>query len=84
MTINDENADESNEPQTTTHVSKQVPHQYEVAVADEELHKLLLPNIDDLPPIPPSAIETNFVAYFAPGHFLNFISSVLCFADIND
>ncbi|XP_076910939.1 uncharacterized protein LOC143568753 [Bidens hawaiensis] len=33
---------------------------------DEELHKLLLPNVDDLPVSPSSAIESNFVTYFAP------------------
>ncbi|KAJ0669670.1 hypothetical protein HanOQP8_Chr13g0465291 [Helianthus annuus] len=34
--------------------------------AEDELHKLLLPNINDLPVSPPSAMESNFVAYFAP------------------
>ncbi|XP_076886217.1 uncharacterized protein LOC143536013 [Bidens hawaiensis] len=33
---------------------------------DEELHNLLLPNVDDLPVCPSSAIESNFVSYFAP------------------
>ncbi|KAG1360997.1 protein Abitram [Cocos nucifera] len=41
--------------------------------AEEELRSLLLPDIKDLPPIPPSAVESNFVRYFAadfmkPGH----------------
>ncbi|KAJ0475309.1 hypothetical protein HanHA300_Chr13g0464041 [Helianthus annuus] len=40
-----------------------------VAVNDDELHKLLLPNINDLPVSPPSAMESNFVTYFAPGLF---------------
>lgn len=32
----------------------------------EELHKLLLPDIRDLPTTPPSSVQTNFVSYFAP------------------
>ncbi|KAJ1421589.1 hypothetical protein SESBI_13537 [Sesbania bispinosa] len=40
---------------------------------DEELQKLLLPDVQNLPLTPPSAVESNFVAYFAldfmkPGH----------------
>ncbi|CAH1442716.1 unnamed protein product [Lactuca virosa] len=37
---------------------------------EKELHELLLPNVNDLPLSPPSAIEFNFVTYFAPvsGH----------------
>ena len=34
---------------------------------EEELHKLLLPDVRDLPLTPPSAVESNFVSYFAPG-----------------
>ncbi|XP_022975830.1 protein Simiate [Cucurbita maxima] len=33
---------------------------------DEELRKLLIPDVRDLPFAPPSAVETNFVSYFAP------------------
>ncbi|KAG6783655.1 hypothetical protein POTOM_009318 [Populus tomentosa] len=33
---------------------------------EEELHKLLLPDIRDLPITPPSSVQTNFVSYFAP------------------
>ncbi|KAM7253226.1 hypothetical protein ACFE04_025844 [Oxalis oulophora] len=33
---------------------------------DDELHKLLLPHVHDLPLTPPSAIDCNFVSYFAP------------------
>ncbi|KAF9618414.1 hypothetical protein IFM89_001137 [Coptis chinensis] len=42
------------------------PHQQQ----DEELHSLLVPNIDDLPVTPPSATDSNFVTYFAPD-FIN-------------
>ncbi|XP_065880407.1 uncharacterized protein [Euphorbia lathyris] len=73
MTIHDGNADESAAEdislhETTTHKQEQQPKQVALhyKVADEELHKLLLPNIDDLPLLPPSAIETNFISYFAP------------------
>lgn len=34
---------------------------------DEELRSLLLPDPRDLPPIPPSSVESNFARYFAPG-----------------
>ncbi|CAN4094019.1 unnamed protein product [Withania somnifera] len=33
---------------------------------DEELRKLLVPKSEDLPLTPPSAVESNFVTYFAP------------------
>ncbi|KAI6690842.1 hypothetical protein NL676_027670 [Syzygium grande] len=33
---------------------------------DEELRGLLMPDVRDLPLAPPSAVESNFVAYFAP------------------
>ncbi|KAK2660778.1 hypothetical protein Ddye_007311 [Dipteronia dyeriana] len=33
---------------------------------EEELRKLLVPPVEDLPLIPPTAVDSNFVAYFAP------------------
>ncbi|GLT34407.1 hypothetical protein SLA2020_089250 [Shorea laevis] len=33
---------------------------------EHELHKLLLPDVHHLPFTPPSAVESNFVSYFAP------------------
>ncbi|KAE8654061.1 Single hybrid motif superfamily protein isoform 2 [Hibiscus syriacus] len=33
---------------------------------DEELHKLLVPDIAQLPLTPPSSVESNFASYFAP------------------
>ncbi|KAI3516959.1 hypothetical protein L1887_16146 [Cichorium endivia] len=33
---------------------------------EKELRELLLPNVNDLPLCPPSAIDFNFVTYFAP------------------
>lgn len=42
-------------------------------VEDPELHRLLVPNAEDLPLIPPSATESNFVSYFAPGFYSIFI-----------
>ncbi|PSR99559.1 Protein Simiate like [Actinidia chinensis var. chinensis] len=33
---------------------------------EEELKRLLVPDVRDLPLIPPSAVESNFVPYFAP------------------
>lgn len=38
----------------------------ELKEEEEELHKLLLPDIRDLPTTPPSSVQTNFVSYFAP------------------
>lgn len=35
---------------------------------DEEIHSLVVPDISSLPLTPPSAIESNFVTYFAPGN----------------
>lgn len=34
---------------------------------DEELRRLLLPDVDKLPHAPPTAVETNFTTFFAPG-----------------
>lgn len=36
--------------------------------SEKQLHELLLPNVNDLPINPTSAIEFNFVTYFAPGN----------------
>ncbi|XP_057435088.1 uncharacterized protein LOC130727845 [Lotus japonicus] len=49
------------------------PQQRNEEDEEAELQKLLLPNVDELPLTPPSAVETNFVSYFAldftkPGH----------------
>lgn len=53
---------------------------------EEELKRLLLPDLSNLPLSPPSAVETNFVRYFALGNlfFTYFIfpiydlSGILC------
>lgn len=34
---------------------------------EEELQRLLLPDVQSLPISPLSAIQSNFVSYFAPG-----------------
>lgn len=34
---------------------------------DEELRRLLLPDVDKLPHAPPPAVEANFTTFFAPG-----------------
>lgn len=33
----------------------------------DSLHRILVPDVRDLPLTPPSAVESNFVSYFAPG-----------------
>lgn len=38
---------------------------------EEELGKLLFPDVQNLPLTPPSAVESNFVTYFALGNSIN-------------
>ncbi|XP_019155837.1 PREDICTED: uncharacterized protein LOC109152647 isoform X2 [Ipomoea nil] len=38
----------------------------EINEEEEELRRLLVPRIEDLPSVPPSAVESNFVTYYAP------------------
>lgn len=51
----------------------------EQGTEDEELRSLLVPDVRDLPLRPPSAVESNFVSYFAPGYypyFSNYIEKI--------
>lgn len=61
--------------------TKNVQEQKEQEVEDPELHSLLVPNAEDLPLIPPSATESNFVSYFAPGicsiYFIRSLNMIL-------
>ena len=34
---------------------------------EEELQRLLVPDVDSLPLAPPSAVESNLASYFTPG-----------------
>lgn len=34
---------------------------------EADLKRLLMPDVGDLPLVPPSAVDSNFVSYFAPG-----------------
>lgn len=43
---------------------------------DEELSKVLVPDIRDLPLTPPSALECNFVSYYAPGFSFSFYMNI--------
>lgn len=43
---------------------------------EDDLHKLLVPRVEDLPLSPTSAVDSNFVAYFAPGLWFNYKSVV--------
>lgn len=43
---------------------------------EDELRRLLVPKLEDLPHTPPSAIETNFVTYYAPGESNIFLISI--------
>ena len=47
---------------------------------DEELRRLLLPDPLNLPLTPPSATDSNFATYFAPGT----IANILSYKYIND
>ncbi|KAM1256833.1 hypothetical protein EV1_030639 [Malus domestica] len=46
----------------TNNAQEQKEHEIE----DPELCRLLVPKAEDLPLIPPSSVESNFVSYFAP------------------
>lgn len=48
-------------------LAEPLPKSFQEDEQDEELRKLLTPDVRDLPLVPPSAVETNFVSYFAPG-----------------
>ncbi|KAL8218419.1 hypothetical protein R6Q57_021792 [Mikania cordata] len=63
-----ENADSvaDQEPQAPAVVKDPVVVDDEGYDTEKELHKLLLPDVNDLPVVPSSAIEFNFVTYFAP------------------
>ncbi|XP_050267740.1 uncharacterized protein LOC126712456 isoform X1 [Quercus robur] len=41
-------------------------HEHEQEQEQDSLHRILVPDVRDLPLTPPSAIESNFVSYFAP------------------
>ncbi|KAH9693512.1 actin-binding transcription modulator [Citrus sinensis] len=65
--MNDHNVYQTNNSETEeTPEQAQQEREKEMQDDEEELHKLLLPNVHDLPLTPPSAIDFNFVAYFAP------------------
>ncbi|XP_058785475.1 uncharacterized protein LOC131660281 [Vicia villosa] len=56
---NDQIIDESNHSETERKQEKNDEDE------EDDLSKLLLPDVQNLPLIPPSAVETNFVTYFA-------------------
>ena len=72
--------DTNNDPQTKDEIlnpnscssssnSTQQQQQQKESVEEEELKGLLVPDVRDLPLTPTSAVESNFVPYFAPGFF---------------
>ena len=63
MSTKDDSIDEMNSSETPSTKNGEDLQREE----DEELRKLLLPDVSYLPLTPPSAIETNFVTYFALG-----------------
>ncbi|KAJ4702180.1 Protein Simiate [Melia azedarach] len=64
--MNNHRVDETNNSETEE-TEKQVQVREKQEDNEEEvLRKLLLPNVHDLPLTPPSAVDSNFVAYFAP------------------
>ncbi|KAM7517299.1 hypothetical protein LguiA_006882 [Lonicera macranthoides] len=81
-TINNETADEKNVPSPLSLLcssSNSTDEQHNLQVENDkdeeeyELRRLLVPDVRDLPLSPPSAIQANFVTYFAldlikPGH----------------
>ncbi|PON73427.1 Glycine cleavage system H-protein [Parasponia andersonii] len=59
--MTDQIADQTHSSETQQTHSTNHPEEEE-----EDLKKLLLPDINDLPLTPPSAVQSNFVSYFAP------------------
>ncbi|PON93945.1 Glycine cleavage system H-protein [Trema orientale] len=75
--MTDQIADEAHSSETTeqtqhTHSTnhpeeeEEEKEEEEEGEEEEDLKKLLLPDINDLPLTPPSAVQSNFVSYFAP------------------
>ncbi|PSS31227.1 Protein Simiate like [Actinidia chinensis var. chinensis] len=67
--------DPNNDPQSKDEIlntisssssSNSTQQQQKELVEEEELKRLLVPDVRDLPLTPSSAVETNFVPYFAP------------------
>ncbi|MED6106376.1 hypothetical protein PIB30_004149 [Stylosanthes scabra] len=56
--------EESNSSETKELEQKQDKQKEQDEDADEELRKLLLPDVQTLPSTPPSAVESNFAIYF--------------------
>jgi len=61
---NDKIIDESNRSETEQEEKKNNEE-------EDDLEKLLLPDVENLPLTPPSAVETNFVTYFALGNSIH-------------
>ena len=51
----------------TINLEHEHEHEHEQEQQQDSLHRILVPDVRDLPLTPPSAIESNFVSYFAPG-----------------
>lgn len=68
-----ENSDQGNANQTLRFCSSSALDTAGISRAEnnkeeeEELRRLLVPRIEDLPSVPSSAVESNFVTYYAPG-----------------
>lgn len=62
------------EEQQQQQAAQPLPRPSQEDEQDEELRRLLVPDVRDLPLSPPSAVDTNFVSYFAPGTFTAAIS----------
>ncbi|KAF4356932.1 uncharacterized protein LOC115709696 [Cannabis sativa] len=54
------------ETQSALPESTMVKHHQTTEEEEEDIYKILLPNVGDLPPTPPSAVQSNFISYFAP------------------
>lgn len=61
---------EDNSPLNTPTQKPQQRQEEDQGKKEEELHRLLVPDACDLPLSPPSAVESNFVFYFAPGYLI--------------
>lgn len=70
MSTEEQSIDETNNSESRA-------QNHEQEELDEDLRLLLLPDVSSLPQTPPSAVESNFVTYFALGISLLFLFLLL-------
>lgn len=69
ISMTDDSVDQTEKPDTSL-LNTPTEHHQQQQKEDEDLHRFLVPDVRDLPLTPSSAVESNFVSYFAPGSSL--------------